>query len=385
MLFEARFDIFALFMLLGLSQGIFLIYYYLGKRNRQNPSNLYLGLFLVACVILGSEILLNYSGLIVKIIAIENYSEPFIFLPLPFIYLFVKAKLNEKYSVADHVHFFPFVFYFLYCFLYFFQSPEFKYNSYVYCYKPDWEALPVNMTLPEDPLGLRRSLAPLYISQALVYLYLIFIKIKYSTSEGRFLFFGRKDKKTALIFNIWIHAVIVVGLIIFIKINFERDLGDYLIGTYISILLYINGFIVVSHQISGYPETVNEETARPKYEKSPLSEEKKTEILSRITALLEQDKYFSRNTLSLADLAKAVNEPSHYVSQVINEKLDKNFFDLLSGYRITEAKKILSEKDAELLTIEEIAERVGYNSKAAFNKAFKSITGVTPSEFRKYR
>jgi YesN/AraC family two-component response regulator len=85
----------------------------------------------------------------------------------------------------------------------------------------------------------------------------------------------------------------------------------------------------------------------------------------------------------LAELAKAVNEPPHYVSQVINEKLDKNFFDLLSTYRISEAKKLLHNKAMDQLTIEEIAEQVGYNSKAAFNKTIKNITGVTPSEFRK--
>lgn len=385
MQFEARFDIFALFMLLGISQGIFLIYYYLSKENRKEPANLYFGWFLVVCTILNSEILLNYSGLIVKVILIENYSEPFIFLAMPFIYLFMRAKLKEKSLRTDPVHFFPFVFYFLYCILYFLQTPEFKYNSYVYCYKPGWETLPVNIRLPEDPLGLRESLATLYLSQALVYLYLMFVKIKNAPLSGSFAFFRRKDKNSNRIFSIWLHALVAVGLVIFIKIKFERDLGDYLIGTYVSVVLYINGFLVISRQIRPLKEDDEEVIPKPKYEKSPLGEEKKTDILNRITFILEQKKYFSKNTLSLSDLAKAVNEPPHYVSQVINEKLDKNFFDLLSGYRISEAKKLLHEKEAEKMTIEEIAERVGYNSKAAFNKAFKTITGITPSEFRKNR
>ena len=33
-------------------------------------------------------------------------------------------------------------------------------------------------------------------------------------------------------------------------------------------------------------------------------------------------------------------------------------------------------------TVEQIAEEVGYNSKSAFNKAFKKFAGQTPSEFR---
>jgi len=71
------------------------------------------------------------------------------------------------------------------------------------------------------------------------------------------------------------------------------------------------------------------------------------------------------------------------VSQVINEKLGKSFFELLASYRIEEAKTILSDAKKNNLTIEEISEMVGYNSKTAFNNAFKKLTGKTPSEFRK--
>jgi AraC-like DNA-binding protein len=82
-------------------------------------------------------------------------------------------------------------------------------------------------------------------------------------------------------------------------------------------------------------------------------------------------------------LAKQINESSHHVSQVINEKLNKNFFELLASYRVEHAKKlIIKDKDSKL-TVEELAELVGYNSKSSFNNAFKTITSQTPSEFRK--
>jgi AraC-like DNA-binding protein len=241
------------------------------------------------------------------------------------------------------------------------------------------------MRLHEDPLGLRNSLAPLYLSQAFIYLYLIFVKMKYAPAGRKFAFFGRKDKIIAPVFNTFIHASLVTALVFYVKINFERDLGDYLIGSYISLLLYASGFVAVSRQLRAQQDTATDTVPKPKYEKSALTDEKKTEILSKVTNLLVEKKYFVRNTLSLADLAKAVNEPPHYVSQVINEKLDKNFFDLLSSYRISEAKILLHNEALDQLTIEEIAEQVGYNSKAAFNKTFKTITGVTPSEFRKNR
>jgi len=55
---------------------------------------------------------------------------------------------------------------------------------------------------------------------------------------------------------------------------------------------------------------------------------------------------------------------------------------MLAAYRVEEAKAILKTELGKKLTIEEVAERVGYNSKSAFNTAFKKFTSQTPSTFR---
>ena len=98
---------------------------------------------------------------------------------------------------------------------------------------------------------------------------------------------------------------------------------------------------------------------------------------------LETKKYFSDNLASLSDLAKKLGVSTHHVSQVINEKLDVSFFELLASYRVDEAKRILSGDKGYKITVEEVSEMVGYNSKSAFNNAFKKFTGKTPSDFRK--
>lgn len=120
-----------------------------------------------------------------------------------------------------------------------------------------------------------------------------------------------------------------------------------------------------------------------KYKKSSLSEADKNLILEKIRTEMESNMYFVNNMASLSDLAKKIHQSSHHVSQVINEKLDKNFFELLAGYRVDHAKKIIAEDKESKLTVEELAELVGYNSKSSFNNAFKAHTSKTPSEFRK--
>jgi AraC-like DNA-binding protein len=105
-------------------------------------------------------------------------------------------------------------------------------------------------------------------------------------------------------------------------------------------------------------------------------------ILDSIIVEFELKNYFEDNLASLSELAHRLGESPHHVSQVINEKMSKNFFELLAFYRIDKAKKILLSDKENKLTIEEVSEMVGYNSKTAFNNAFKKITGKTPSEFR---
>jgi AraC-like DNA-binding protein len=120
-----------------------------------------------------------------------------------------------------------------------------------------------------------------------------------------------------------------------------------------------------------------------KYQKSSLSEADKEMILANIIKEMEGNRYFTNNLASLSGLSKQINESSHHVSQVINEKLNQNFFELLAVYRVEYAKKLISDDKAAKLTVEELAEMVGYNSKSSFNIAFKKYTQKTPSEYRK--
>ena len=56
---------------------------------------------------------------------------------------------------------------------------------------------------------------------------------------------------------------------------------------------------------------------------------------------------------------------------------------MLAAYRVEHAQKLLREDETSKITVEELADRVGYNSKSSFNTAFKKITSKTPTEYRK--
>jgi len=120
-----------------------------------------------------------------------------------------------------------------------------------------------------------------------------------------------------------------------------------------------------------------------KYEKSPLTLQTKTEILARLERLMTQEKLFLNSSLNLGEVAHKLSVVPRYLSQVINELKAKNFYDYVNGYRIDEAKKLLSDPTHNSEKILSVLYDCGFNSKSVFNTVFKKNTGLTPSEFRR--
>ncbi|MDH3708273.1 MAG: helix-turn-helix domain-containing protein [Cyclobacteriaceae bacterium] len=111
---------------------------------------------------------------------------------------------------------------------------------------------------------------------------------------------------------------------------------------------------------------------------------KETEvILKKIINALKQEKLYLNPELNLKDLSEAIDSNSRKVSQVINDTLDKSFFDLINSYRIEAAKERFKKNKDSKLTVLEVMYDVGFNSKSSFNTQFKNRTGLTPSEYMK--
>jgi AraC-like DNA-binding protein len=119
-----------------------------------------------------------------------------------------------------------------------------------------------------------------------------------------------------------------------------------------------------------------------KYEHSKLSDDEKKQHLVSLLKYFEDTKPFLNASITINDIANELSIPGRYLSQVINENLDKNFYDFINSYRIGEAKKMLLEDFGNKKTVLEILYDCGFNSKSAFNIAFKRHTGYTPTEFR---
>lgn len=121
-----------------------------------------------------------------------------------------------------------------------------------------------------------------------------------------------------------------------------------------------------------------------KTEKSELeSNDFFKELKINLLVLIEQDKFYLDQELTIHTLAKKLSTNSKYLSKLINSEFDKSFVVFINEYRVNEAKELLLNHDNDNLTIEAIGNHAGFKSKSSFNLAFKKFTGQTPSTFIK--
>ena len=120
-----------------------------------------------------------------------------------------------------------------------------------------------------------------------------------------------------------------------------------------------------------------------KYEKSGLKEKDAKAYLKILTAYMEEEKPYLNSTLTIEEVAKTLDIPRHSLTQIINQKLGKNFYQFVNDYRVEESKKRLLDPANQPLTLLAIGYDSGFNSKSSFNTIFKRATGMTPSQFKK--
>lgn len=83
--------------------------------------------------------------------------------------------------------------------------------------------------------------------------------------------------------------------------------------------------------------------------------------------------------LTLTELAAAIGTNRTYLSEYLNNSLDTTFYEYLNGFRVREARGLLEKR--EYRSLEEIAERSGFNSLSTFRRSFIKETGTTPARY----
>lgn len=329
------------------------------------------------------EMVLNLTGYIVRVLPLTFSSAAFNLLIGPFLYLYVKKNLDQAPSKKDWINFILPLLYLVYLSFDLVQSNDFKYNTYILSAHLNVPLREVHPAISNDPLKINDYLDLLMGTQILFYILLSIVKVVKKALETGTSIFRTHDEVLRSTRDVIFHMCVIIVLFIIVKVSFRGNAGNYFIGAYFALFTFITTLRVMNDSAYFDQSPSFLDISIGKYRKSSLNEAGKEKILNNIILEFERNHYYSESLGSLSDLAKKIGESPHHVSQVLNEKLNKSFFELLAMYRVDKAKDILRDDTGNRLTVEEISEMVGYNSKTAFNNAFKKLSGKTPSEFRR--
>jgi len=203
----------------------------------------------------------------------------------------------------------------------------------------------------------------------------------------------------------WLKYLSIAMSIIWITVLFS-DKSEIIFGVVVLFIFFIGGFGINQMSIfSSQPETseikvvdfessnihqnievVDEvldipEKPKKRYAKSGLTTEKAEIIFVKLNQIMATKKLFLNNELTLSQLAEALEIPSNHLSQVINEKGNKNFYTYINTLRVNEFIRISKLPENKNLTLIAMAYESGFNSKSTFNKHFKAVIGKTPQEY----
>lgn len=90
---------------------------------------------------------------------------------------------------------------------------------------------------------------------------------------------------------------------------------------------------------------------------------------------------FLKTTISINEVAHALNISVSELSFIINHKFNQRFTDFVNKYRIEFVIDKIEEGFCDKFTVESLSKMAGFASKSTFNIAFKKIMNCTPTEF----
>ncbi len=169
-----------------------------------------------------------------------------------------------------------------------------------------------------------------------------------------------------------------------------------LIVILIVVVLVIAGLLaMVSHQrkltlqayrnlVKRMAETVTEENNQNHTNSYIAASWENSPIAEKLNRLMNSQKPYINPGLTLGDLANQLDTNTAYLSQCINQKMKCNFHDYVNALRVKEACRVFQSDTARSLSVDQVADQVGFSSRSTFYIAFKKFTGITPAFYQKH-
>lgn len=369
-------EIFETIFLLASIQGV-LLSLMLFIREENHTANIYLSLGILA---LSSELFSTvyyskgwyysypwFMGV--------TYSVAYLYGPVFYLYAKLLVKKIERVKIINLLHFIPFISgYFLLIPIYFLSTPEkIKFTEQMISGHKTLIYLIFGELIPVQ--GVIYTI----LTISLVSEYNKKIKERFSDIERINLDWLKYFTLAMIVCWSFSAASGLANLLVNKQTGFEIALH-----LAISVLIYSIGYLGLKQPeiFMRQPDDIITGQAAEKYRKSGLDDIEAEEIKKKLLDLMNCEKPYLDSGLTLIKLSEFISVSGHNLSEVINSRLGKSYYDFINEYRVEEFKKRLEHPSSKNYNLISVAFDSGFNSKTSFNTIFKKNTGQTPSGYR---
>lgn len=367
-------DLLNILILVGAIQGLIFTVVALTVKKFKSKSTAFLALLILAFSLNNIQYFLWETGLVDEEFFFGYLYFPYASISMVFYFFYVKLFLFPHNPIKNSQKLL-----FLPCLLFFISTVYYKIGY-------------INDTLSLSTLEffghwiyVHEIFSVLFSIILLFFIYKLIVKFEKKQSSG-------KSQIPRVELN-WLKILTLISfllcLIWVISIYDELNFGSenvtfyYILWLGMSITIYLLGHIglyqfgVLQEQkkiqkFSGYPKpiiAVQHELGR-------------NEHIESFEKFIKSEKKYLDANLSLDSVAENLQINKSYLSRIINMELEKGFPDYVNELRVEEAKRYMYNPEFKDYTLISIGLEAGFNSKSAFNSAFKKFTGMTPSQFR---
>lgn len=181
----------------------------------------------------------------------------------------------------------------------------------------------------------------------------------------------------------WFFLIVSLNILLILAMMLVQLSGkiDLMPPFWVIVILSVFSIVLLFFRHPEIFAVLEVESQKQRYLHPRLTHTESEKLKNKLEVYMENNQPFLDFELRLSDLAKAIDTSPHSLSEIINTNFNCGYVQFVNKYRIRLAcKELLSNKEKTILAI---AFDSGFNSKSTFNNAFKEITGITPSEFRR--
>ena len=202
-------------------------------------------------------------------------------------------------------------------------------------------------------------------------------------------FISENKKHWLLRLNLFIISLIIVWVLNRVEVyTFSTMYSAYVLWLLMSLFLWwVLYYGVFRLQIIDQKEEIHDYLVSRKTNYTPIKKKIKSsttfKVITELYKLMEDEELYKNPLLSRFDLATRLETSEGYLSQIINQEVNKSVIQFVNEYRIEAAKNLLKDPVFNKYSIEAIGMEAGFKSKSAFYNTFNMSLNMSPGAYRK--